>query len=698
MASSGSFLTTASYNRSLKFSWSIQSQSIANNTTTIAWSLTGAGSASGYVVCGGFKVVIDGTTVYEKSTSYRLRVYNGDEIASGTYTISHNNDGTKTLSVSAQAGIYTYAVNCSGSGSWSLTTIPRTSSYSLSSSSVEIGKTITVNISRSSSIFTHYVKIYYSWDDYYVEKNNVGTSTTFTIPTSWYNATSGASSIIAYCRVDTYSGSTFIGRALDQSFTVTVPSNAGPSIGSFTLDPVDLGGTNLLVQGKNKLNIAASGCTGGFDSSLSYKISGSDISAQSASSITVGPFYTSGTKTYTLTVTDAGGRTATKSASITCYAYSSPTISLETYRVKTSTDTTEDDSGTYVRCTYSLSCASVNSTNDVTVKIFYKKNSVSNWSSVTALTDSTSTSGYYVLSGIDTASTYTIYATVTDNYSGSSESDKNTVFSAERILNIRPKGAGIAFGKMADTNNVVDSKWPIRTDEPEQTMKNLTYKGSNLLSTTDDTTENWADMGNLATVYYNQTDKINGQPSQYGYLLNLTIGPGSTQVHHLWAEQANGSLFHRGGNTNGIYAWKELLDTSNCPGVMPTTLYSTSAGNAGTITLSQSAANFNYLEIFYADNNTRQPNSVRIYAPNGKYVTLSCMEPSTNGSEPRLYVRSSGWTISGTSMTVGRTDLGGANRGVYGQFYPYAGGEGTNIDVNITANNYIKIFRIIGYK
>lgn len=696
MASNGSFLTTASYNRSLKFSWSIQSQSIANNTTTITWSLTGAGSASGYVVCGGFKVVINGETVYEKSTNHRVRVYNGDEIASGTHTISHNSDGTKTFSASAQAGIYTYAVNCSGSGSWALTTIPRTSSYSLSATSVEINKSITINITRSSSSFTHYVKLWCDWDNYYVEKSGVGTSTTITIPTSWYSATNGASSITAYCRVDTYSGSTFVGRALDKSFTVTVPSGTGPSIGSFTLDPVDINSQNILVQTKNGLTIAASGCTGGFGTSVSYKISGSDISAQNASSVTAGPFYTFGTKTYTLTITDAGGRTATKSASVTCYEYSSPSISLSAYRVKDKTSTTEDDSGTYVRCAYNVSYASVNNTNDITVKIFYKKNSVSSWSSVTALTDSTSESGYYVLSGIEAASTYTVYATVTDNYSGSSESDKNTVFSAERILNIRPQGAGIAFGKMADTNNVLDSKWPIRTDAPEQTMKNLTYKGSNLLSTTDDTTENWANMGNIATVYYNQTDKLNGQPSQYGYLLNLTVGPGSTQVHHLWAEQANGSLFHRGGNTSGLYAWKEVLDTSNCPGVMPTTLYSTSAGNAGTITLSESAANFNYLEIFYTDNTSRQPNSVRIYSPNGKYVSLSCIEPSTTNTEMRLYIRTSGWTISGTSMTVGRSDLSGANRGVYAQLYTNAGG--INTDVNITANNYIKIFRVIGYK
>jgi hypothetical protein len=99
---------------------------------------------------------------------------------------------------------------------------------------------------------------------------------------------------------------------------------------------------------------------------------------------------------------------------------------------------------------------------------------------------------------------------------------------------------------------------------------------------------------------------------------------------------------------------------------------------------------------FYTDNNSRQSNSAKIYAPNGKYITLSCVEPATNNSEPRMYIRSSGWTISGTAVTPGRSDLSGDNRGAYGQFYANADGEG--VDVKVTASNYIKIFRILGYK
>lgn len=51
--------------------------------------------------------------------------FNGTTVASGSFTISHNSDGSKSFSASAEEGIYTFAVNCSGSGSWSLPTIAR---------------------------------------------------------------------------------------------------------------------------------------------------------------------------------------------------------------------------------------------------------------------------------------------------------------------------------------------------------------------------------------------------------------------------------------------------------------------------------------------------------------------------------------------------------------------------------------------
>lgn len=124
MSSSGSFNTSAYSVRYLTFNWWINSQSIEGNYTDIGWNLVGAGgSTTRWYTTGNVKVVIDGEQVYYNSSRFNL--YNGTTVASGTKRIYHNNDGSRQFSASAEAGIYTVAVNCSGSGSWWLDQIPR---------------------------------------------------------------------------------------------------------------------------------------------------------------------------------------------------------------------------------------------------------------------------------------------------------------------------------------------------------------------------------------------------------------------------------------------------------------------------------------------------------------------------------------------------------------------------------------------
>lgn len=163
MASSGSFNTSAygsgDYYRYLRFEWKVKSQSIANNTTTIEWTLKGAGgSTNSWVVSGNFQVVIDGVVVFSSAT--RINLYNGTVVASGTRTLSHNNLGNKSFSASAQAGIYTVAVNCSGSGSWALPQIPR---YATSSQSLSAKTETSITMNWSSDSTVDY--IWYSKDD-----------------------------------------------------------------------------------------------------------------------------------------------------------------------------------------------------------------------------------------------------------------------------------------------------------------------------------------------------------------------------------------------------------------------------------------------------------------------------------------------------------------------------------------------------
>ena len=89
----------------------------------------------------------------------------------------------------------------------------------------------------------------------------------------------------------------------------------------------------------------------------------------------------------------------------------------------------------------------------------------------------------------------------------------------------------------------------------------LNVKGTNTInSTANDTTAKWGAHKN-SVHWYTEANKINGQPAQYGYLIN--IGQ-SSEVHQIWMTQAGGDLSHRGGNGSGwAGSWKTILDSSN---------------------------------------------------------------------------------------------------------------------------------------
>ena len=126
MALKGSFNTTAYDGRCLTFAWTA-TQDTATNTSTISWTLTGAGGNNQYYKASDFKVVIAGETVYNSAT--RISLYKGTNVASGTKKIQHNSDGKKSFTASAEAAIYYYDVNCKGSGTFELDAIPVKASF-----------------------------------------------------------------------------------------------------------------------------------------------------------------------------------------------------------------------------------------------------------------------------------------------------------------------------------------------------------------------------------------------------------------------------------------------------------------------------------------------------------------------------------------------------------------------------------------
>lgn len=122
MATSGLLSTTAwkgtNGTRYLELSWERTAVNIAEQTSTIKWTLTSRGTYTGHVMSAPFIVVIDGEEVYNDDT--RIKLYRNQEVASGEKVIKHNTDGTKTFSASVRAAIYYGSINSTGSGTFTL--------------------------------------------------------------------------------------------------------------------------------------------------------------------------------------------------------------------------------------------------------------------------------------------------------------------------------------------------------------------------------------------------------------------------------------------------------------------------------------------------------------------------------------------------------------------------------------------------
>lgn len=113
-------------------------------------------------------------------------------------------------------------------------------------------------------------------------------------------------------------------------------------------------------------------------------------------------------------------------------------------------------------------------------------------------------------------------------------------------------------------------------------------------------------------------------------------------------------------------------------------LYDNSDGSSGDITLSDSAENYQYIDIFYR-NEAHHHASMRVYSPNEKKVTLISMTQNNSGSYTGVYFRNKIVLISDTSI---RTHLSS-------QFFI----TGNNAcGMNLEASSLTFITKVIGYK
>ena len=240
----------------LRFNWSQSSQSIANNNSVVSWSLQliASGGSISSSASKSWSVTVNGSNYSGTNT---VGVSNGQTktLASGSTTIAHNADGTKSFSFSfsQQFDINYSGVGWigtkSGSGNGTLKTIPRTSS--VSSTNANIGENITITINRASSSFTHTLSYSFCNLKGKIATKTSSTSVSWKLPTTFYAQIPNSKSSWGTITCDTYSGSTKIGSSTCR-FDVYVKESANkPGISATVVDVNDT--TKALTGDENKL-------------------------------------------------------------------------------------------------------------------------------------------------------------------------------------------------------------------------------------------------------------------------------------------------------------------------------------------------------------------------------------------------------------------------------------------------------------
>lgn len=310
------------------------STSIENNTSTVSWQLwLERASSWAYDLYNESlaEVEINGQSILSKYVSFDLRNSSWVIFGSGTLTIPHNDDGTKSISISARLTNVADMGDISRfSGTVNLSTIPRASTIR-SVSSTELGKTVTVEIEKKASGFKHQVWWSVNGSEWIHLGNNHDTSVQFTVPIEYANRITNSDIGTLDVCVRTLQGDTIIGRDVYLNGTsILVPKDIVPTLENITASErvskiAEIIPEGNFIKDKSTIRLEALGAKGAYGSSIvSTELSLGNLVVLAAQGDF--PANTSGTITATAKITDSRGRTASKSIQVHVANYYAPKI------------------------------------------------------------------------------------------------------------------------------------------------------------------------------------------------------------------------------------------------------------------------------------------------------------------------------------------------------------------------------------
>lgn len=562
---------------SLLLDVSEKSYSIENNTSQVEWWVgirSNTAYHNHYGLSETYVVNINGTVVHNAIHTPTVNSGATVWVASGTTTVSHNADGSKSISVSASfnnadRGTYSPTTG-SCSGSLKLTTIPRATTPSIDKPSLECGNAIKISGTSASSNFSH--KVYVTWNGTKTQIGTIASGTTtpsfsYTIPTDWEKNIPDSTSGIATFTLETISGSTSVGSKTVNA-TIKVRSGVVPSIGTVSISDTNsiCAGIGQYVQSQSKLkfSIATSGNQGSTITSVSTKFNGQTYSG---STFTTQAIQNSGTLTYTITVTDSRGRTATKSGSINVVAYNPPSLTNVSAKRANSGYAVDESSGTYALLHFKVGFTSLSNKNVTSFYIQYRASGASSWTKINSWANNYTLEQDYKAGNLftSTTTTYEIAFGVKDKFMSDYSWQIVTVTPTYTLINFGKDGKSLTFFGQ-DSNNAnrltVNGDLAINSVKENTSSTKMLVNGGNTVMYRD-----WDKLVNSikSAMYPVGSVYITYNNVNPGTFLGGTwerFGQGRTLVGEGTGNDGSTSMSFTANNTGGKY-YSDVLNSSD---------------------------------------------------------------------------------------------------------------------------------------
>ena len=394
--------TTSYQGRYLKLTVVEESYSIADNTSTVRWTLESIGGSSNYYSIYKWGVTVNGQTIYAtQNTAYSTKAFPAAKGSrTGTITVNHNSDGTASpVSFTLKGSVYTNS-DKSYSGSIDLTNIPRQADVTGATDfNDEQNPTVYYNNPAGNSVTSLQACIASSNGQTiyagYRDIPKTGTSYTFNLSTAERNALRSATPNSKTLTVRFYvrtiiGGNTFYSN-IAKTLTIT---NANPTISSIAYQDTNSTTTNItqnnqiIIRNNSTLQVTLTTLNALKYATLTnvaltlngattnYSLSGTSMNSKV---INLGTVNMASSGPLTVVLTDSRGYQSTYTTTIQMEDWVLPSAIITCQRLNnfyTQTDLLVDGS-----------ISSLDGKNTMTIQYQYKKTTDSTYSALTTIQD-----------------------------------------------------------------------------------------------------------------------------------------------------------------------------------------------------------------------------------------------------------------------------------------------------------------------